>query len=757
MLYALSMHLFPILPVWAVVLVAGGLLALLAYGCALLRRREVPPRWIRLLGFLRFMIVLVFALCLLQPVLSLPRTVEQRPELLVLVDTSKSMGLAGAAGNGSRLEEVVATLKHGDLVSTLGKRYRQHWFGFDRSAYPVAFDDLPGLQPAGDSTRYAESLTAAVNYLRPGEVAGGTATGTPARLLLASDGNDLSTQDVVETAKRLGVVIDTLAPGAAESSQPREEPTIVDVQCARRVLLGSETQFLVTVRNEDGADHALKLRLLENGKDILSQEVDFARGQTEQRLRLAHRPSEIGMKRFEFHLGNKPEPESGASGAYKISVQVVDNKTEVLILEDSWRWEYKFLSRVFENDPSFTLSALLSRGSGAFVQFGEPDRRVNLGGFPQSRTELNWFDAIILGNVNPKRWPSGLASALSRVVRDDGKSLVVIAGPNLIHVTETPEVLALLPVEITRESARPVEGPIEVHVSQEGASTPFFYNPAAAKNPDPWGSLPPMDQIYPPLRKRPAATVLLESSKKANAYGNLIVMAEHTVGRGRVLFIGTDTLWKWQTLAPAHEAGPTPYTVFWQQALRALAPNRFSSGTVHLWLQPDRSRFEVGQRIGVRAEIQSEQPLLQPRIQATVNLPDGKRLPLAFASDPTEPHLYRAEFEASMPGAHKLAAAVTSEGKTAADVSTLIDVDPSRGELAGTRIDHRNLARIAAATGGKVIDPADPGTWPDSADLPRVSIRQTQTLDLWNNFTLLFILCGLFGVDWLLRLLRGYV
>ena len=41
---------------------------------------------------------------------------------------------------------------------------------------------------------------------------------------------------------------------------------------------------------------------------------------------------------------------------------------------------------------------------------------------------------------------------------DEGKALVVIAGPNLARLAEVPELHALLPVELTRDSSRPFWG-----------------------------------------------------------------------------------------------------------------------------------------------------------------------------------------------------------------------------------------------------------------------------------------------------------
>jgi hypothetical protein len=516
-------------------------------------------------------------------------------------------------------------------------------------------------------------------------------------------------------------------------------------------LLGSETHFRVTLRSATAQPGArlLTLRLTEDGKDVWTEPVSFAAARTEQRVRVAHRPTTAGVKRYEFHLtdGNAPP-----APPYPLSAQVLDGKNEVLILEDTWRWEFKFLRRLLEDDPSFPYTALLARPGGAFAQFASPNRRVQLGSFPQGPAELEGFDLLVLGDVNPKRWPSGLASAIARAVRDEGKGLVVVAGPNLAHLAEVPELHTLLPVELTRESAQPLNGPIEVRISPDGSGSAFFFQPSTANS-----RLPALDQIYPPLRKRPGATVLLEAARQANPNGNLIVVAEQTAGRGRVLFVGTDTLWKWQTLAPSDVSRGTPYSTFWQQALRALTPPRPASDGARLWLDPDRSRYEAGRRVGVRAEVEADPPLPQAQVQTTVVLPDERRLPLAFTADPAEPNRFRAEFEATLPGSYRMLGTLSAEGRRVAEGSCLIEVDEARSETADVGVDHANLARIAASTGGRVIDPADPQTWPNADGQPAEPVMRARQLDLWSNFSLLIALCVLLGIDWMLRLLRGYV
>lgn len=744
----LSIHGLPVLPAWFIVASAAGLAVLLIQGSMALRRKQVPGRWVALLGGGRVAIGAVFVLALLQPVISYSRPVEPLPELLVLVDTSQSMGQPGA--KGARLDDVRSVLEKSDLASALQQRFRIHWFAFDGTAYPVEAGDVGGLRAAGNDTRYADSLTAAAHVLRASGV-------TPERVLLVSDGNDLSNADPVAAAQRLGLTIDTLAPGAAAAPPSAADAAIVDVQCARRVLLGSETHFRVALRAAHGrGTPPLTLTLLEDGKEVGSQAVRFKPGTTELRVPLAHRPASVGVKHYEFRLATA----TSAAEPYRLTVQVVDAKNEVLILEDTWRWDFKYLRRVFEDDPSFRFTAILSRGGSAYVQFGSPERRVNLVGFPQGRAELEGFDTIVLGDVNVKRWPRGLAPAIAGLVRDEGKSLVLMAGPNLASLAEVAELNALLPVEIARETATPLGGPVEVQVSEDGTTSPFFFLPRSDDGNADSNRLPALDQIYAPRRKRPGATVLLEAAKLKNTYGNLIVMAEHTVGRGRVLYVGTDTLWKWQMLATPNQvgaSGATPYSAFWQQAFRALTPLRPGTPGVHLWLQPERSRAEAGRPVVLRAEIDADRPVPQPRIQAAVVLPDDRRLPLAFAADPTDPGLLRAEFQPVMAGPHRITATLTSEGKTVTESTAGLDVEAARAEQTDAGIDQANLARIATATGGKVIDPNNPETWPVSSADKRPAVMQLHTVDLWSNYTLLLVLCGLLGVDWLLRLMRGYV
>jgi hypothetical protein len=188
-----------------------------------------------------------------------------------------------------------------------------------------------------------------------------------------------------------------------------------------------------------------------------------------------------------------------------------------------------------------------------------------------------------------------------------------------------------------------------------------------------------------------------------------------------------------------------------------MTPARPSLPGVNLWIDPDRTHGVVGETIHIRAEIETDRPLPLPRIEATLLLPDDRPSPLVFTQDPTEPAVFRAEFEPATAGPYCLRATLNSEGKNAAEGSAVLEIDEPREETADAGVDRANLARIATATGGQMLDPARPETWPQDDIGSTRSASQARTLDLWNGGTLLYLLCAMLGIDWLVRLRRGYV
>lgn len=743
----MTFSVYPVLPVWMIALVTLALFVLLGYGSRLLLQKNIARRWIVSLAVLRVCAVLLFLACLLRPVAAYQRTAEKRSDMIVLVDTSQSMGVPPGASGRSRLHELAAAMRNKGLDEHLQQAFHVHWYAFDRQARAIEAKDLSSLEPKGVATDIGAGLTTATVAHQLADSASSQLAAT--KLLLITDANDHSGSDPVAIASQLGLPIYTLAPADVRSPPSQPSMEFASVEAPRRVLAGSECRFRASVRK--GAETAGQVELVEDGKVVATQQV--AVGPAEQSIELIHRPTTPGAKNYELRLATKT-PGVRVGKPYQVVTDVVGRARPVLLIEDTFRWEFKYLQRVLEDDPSFSVTSFLSRGSGIYMQFAEPDSPVKLSGLPQTASELQWFDIILLGDVVPSRWPSGLAAAINKMVVGEGKSLVVIAGTKIGKLADDTHLANLLPVEITDSTSQPVPGPVTVRLTEGAAATPF-YNPAAKSL---WSELPPLDQIYAPLRKKPAATVLLDAPQRSNDYGPLIVMAEHTVGRGRALYIGTDTLWKWQMLAQPDESGNTPHRVFWQQALRELAPTRSFDGNVTAWLRPARTRYAAGDTVDLVCEVGGATGTSPPRVEVKIKLPGNREAyPLVLLPDPQRPTMLRGQFQAARPGRYQIATDVLAGTRTVAQAQAMIDVVDAPQELARWENNDILIDRLAAATGGGKVDLDRPDTWPKPSSNKVLQVEERRTVDLWSNFTLVLALVGVLGLDWLLRLLRGFV
>jgi hypothetical protein len=144
-------------------------------------------------------------------------------------------------------------------------------------------------------------------------------------------------------------------------------------------------------------------------------------------------------------------------------------------------------------------------------------------------------------------------------------------------------------------------------------------------------------------------------------------------------------------------------------------------------------------------------------VTAQVVLPDGRRVPLDLAPDPQHPARHTASFEPALAGQYRIEATARSEAQTVAESATVLEVQPRAAESDPAPVDLAGLARLASSTGGRVIDPQSPEGWLAAESGQSMTVVESRSFDLWQNFTLVVALCLVLGADWMTRLFRGLV
>jgi hypothetical protein len=192
------------------------------------------------------------------------------------------------------------------------------------------------------------------------------------------------------------------------------------------------------------------------------------------------------------------------------------------------------------------------------------------------------------------------------------------------------------------------------------------------------------------------------------------------------------------------------YDTFWRQSVRWLAVPAADPVTV---IPPE----SAGPREDVAWRVMARNAEFEPLRDATVDLrvtgPDGRLESLVAVPDPAAAGdgAFVARHRPLQRGVYRATAEVRRPGAPPVVASASALVGGADSEMADPRLNLRVLQRIAAATGGRVIDVADLAALPAQlrAAVPAATIVARR--DLWHTGWSFGALVLLLAAEWLLR------
>jgi hypothetical protein len=483
---------------------------------------------------------------------------------------------------------------------------------------------------------------------------------------------------------------------------------------------------------------------------------------------------ELGRQRYVVSTEVLPGETRSDNNSKKFSFQVVDDEADVLVLEGEARWEFRYLEAALKRDEHVKVERVVFRQPYMGVL---PDtffpRTLDLPADPAAQTGSPFapFDVVIVGDVAPHQVQIAGWDLLDRYVREEGGTLVLIAGKRFMPLGYRSDTLNnLLPVENLRkiemsgadQTGAPADRGFHLQLTPDGETQAMLQlDPDEVENRRIWSSLPghpwglrgeakPGCSVWA-AATRPGAAPDLQAERE-----NAIIVQQY-VGAGQVLWIGIDSTWRWR-----NRVGDQYHHRFWGQIARWAAEFKATAGNEFVRFGPERPVVLQGDdalflarwtepflrrnpELKARAEIsRAEDPDHAPVM--TIDLTPTETRPLVHSGRATglAAGEYRARLvvENANAGAEEIAAELTVTERVTTELS----------ELTANR---DLLEQIADATGGRLF-------YPDQLDeLPRPfeGLTETESLreevPLWDHWFTLLLLCGVLGTEWVLRKLNG--
>jgi uncharacterized membrane protein len=723
------------LPWWALIasVAAIALLAWLAY-----RGAQLSPGRRAALGTLRFLTMALIVLLLMRPVARSGGDGATGAVVPILVDTSRSMGIDDAAGMRriDRARDILVS----QLLPSLTGHFKTEVLGFGAGVAPV---DPAALAAAAPRSDLAAALAETVERYRGRTVAG---------IIVLSDGGETNPGG---PAAPIATPIFALGLGTATAGRDRE---VLSVTAAEAVLDRSRVDLSVSAVSHGQGTTPIELRLIENGRPL--------------EVRRATPAAEGTPVRETFHV----TPGAGAATVYTVEIPsaagelVPENNTRSVLVQPPARarrlllvqgapgFEHSFLQRAWSSDTGLEIDSVVRKGRNEqggdtfYVQAG-PRGTSLASGYPATRAELFAYDAVVLANVAGSSLTSAQLEATRDFVAKRGGGLLVLGAQSFLRqgLVDTP-IEEVLPLDLADRgrgvlpaSATPPRGANRVALTAAGAAHPIMQLTADGdETRKRWEAVPALSSVAPLGGPRPGASVLAVTSGPGGAPRALV--AVQRFGSGRAMVFTGEASWRWRMMLPATDRS---YDTFWCQSARWLALPAGDPVTV---LAPEAASPGENITWRVMARDADFEPLGNATVDVRVTGPDGRVETLPAAADAAaRDGSFLAHQRPAGNGVYRATAEVRQEGKPSIVATASLLVGGADAEMADPRLNVRVLQRMAAASGGRLIEASDLAALPAQlrAAVPAAVVAARR--DLWHNGWSFAALVLLLAGEWLLR------
>ena len=658
------------------------------------------PRWyFAILLASRILVVTVLLLFIFQPEVVFRRLFTSAPRLLVLVDTSQSMGHADPS-TGQRLDLLRTNLRQGGVLNKLDEQFSVSLYKFGSSAEAIRASDLRRLQADQEQTDLYRSCKSALDRYRGRPVAG---------VLLLSDGIDNSGKRAAEELEALGVPIYTVGFGLRlEEEKDFRNVAITGVEHDDFVPKDNTTEIKVLVDAQGYGSRPARVifRDKEKDKDLASQEVVLDTKKGAQRVVLKFTPTEMGRIDGVVEVP-KFEDESRLSDNRKaVTINVTAPRIKVLYIEGVLRAEGKWLMRTLQTDPNVDLLYLVKSHEGKFLQRGNI-KGITLENIPTNLATWKRFDVVILGDVHSSLFTRNQLLDLKEAILD-GRGLLLMGGlaalgPGKYAGTPIEEIS---PVWLGSAAAGQENEEFLWELTDDGQVNPIFSG---------------ITQFFPgrgglaevPLQKlagctrvgaaKPIASVLAVHPTAKGPDGRpLAVIAVQNVGNGRSMAVTADTTHRWYL--PNRGLGrENPYVKLWGQAVRWLASEEVKrDDKPGISAYTDKSEYDPGEKVRLLATVRDPQGQATNDAVVTVSIIDSSKVRTRLELPKVDGKMgeYRINFSPETPGLHEAVfEAKLGENPLGKPIAIKFSVGKPDVEMAELSLNEKLLKEIADRTG----------------------------------------------------------
>jgi hypothetical protein len=672
---------------------------------------------------LRTVGIALLLLAIFEPVLSMLKVTADEPQVMIAIDNSESMTLAGE--DSSRIAEARAIAGR-VAASKLAPNSR--WVLFADSARVLDPLRADSLTARGGETRIESPFTLAADSLRRRNVRA---------VVLLSDGRYNTGANPLFTAEALGVPV--YAVGLGDSVEPRDL-SVQQVFTNEIAYVGTELPVEVRARSAgyDGGTATLTLR--DDNGIVASQQVALAPGSNEYTADFIYKPKSEGIAKLRAEITGGGDELTAKNNSRATYVKVKSNKRRYVLIAGGPNPDVAFLRRLLSNDPNIEVKSYVQKGGPEFME-----GKLDASAFRDA-------ESIVLVDFPTATSSPDAIRLVKSAAQTSNIPLFVILG-NTVDYNKLKDLESLLPV--TFGPARGSEMQISADLTEEGKNSPI----TRVRTMGGWDQLPPIYRTETTARAKAEAEVLASARLGSTHLDDPLIVARK-LGRSRSLIVLGYGIYRWQLLgegprAMRGEAQPGVLEDFVGNGLRWLAVRDEEK---QVRIAASKQLYNLGEPVRMLAQVYDESfnPLSDAEVAVTVRGPE-KSYNLVLT--PTGSGRYEATLRNLPAGDYAFGGRATANGREIGRDEGRFSVGEIGLEFLQTSMNAELLRGLAGRTGGKFY------TARGSASLvedilankgfaPR-SVESRSDFPLWNYPWVLAAALTAFAIEWVIRKRSG--
>jgi hypothetical protein len=730
---------------------AGGLAVLIGWrlrGAAGIQNALGPRNWRAWVvwGLQSAMLALVL-LMLWQPAMMVGELSSRQNIIAVVVDNSRSMSIADS--DGKTREAAAIQALEGGVLSGLRERFQTRLYLLGNKLAPV--DGPQAIVPTETATHIDDGLK---------QLVADTSDLPVGAVVLLTDGANNTAgmsgpgigSDTLQALRNRRLPVHTIGFGKQQHTRDVE---MEDVSVAASAQANARIAATISFTQHGYAGRKATLTVRDGDKTLVAREITLTDDGRIQSEPLFFPIGSAGAKSLVFGVVPLAGEENLDNNAMTRPVLVSDAKRRILYIEGEPRWEFKFIRRAEEDDPTVQLVSMLRTSENKIYRQGISDPSELADGFPVRPEDLFDYAGIIVGSVDADYFTPLQQELLREYVDRRGGGILFLGGRSSLSdgAWGASSMNELLPTFLPPGRNNFHRNRATVELTAAGVDSPItrlLDDPA--KNEERWKKLTYLADYEDAGSPKPGATVLANLNAGPRKLPLLIM---ENYGHGRTAIMATGGTWRWQM---SEALGDPSHDLFWQQLLRWLVAE--SPGPVEASM-PARTLMDEG-RVQLKAQVRDQQ--FQPEVEAHVSArivgPDGLDALVDLTRAQDSPGLFQTEWTAEKPGTYLAEVTAESAGdrpqELGRDVLTFQRED-GVAENFHTEQNRPLLEQLAYDTGGRFWEPSELKNLPRDISYSEAGISVRTTKELWDMPIVFLVLLGLPTTEWLLRRKWGVI